>query len=390
LTTASHYLAPHPARRKVPLLDLTAQHGPLRDVILAELTRLIDAQQFILGAAVSDFERDVAAYCGARFAIGCASGSDALLLALMAAGVGPGDQVLTVPFTFFATAGAIARLGAVPVFCDIDARTFNMDPAAAAGAMKQHPGVKAIIPVHLYGAPAAMDELNALAAQYGAVMIEDAAQAIGAEYKGRRVGSAGAAADASMACFSFFPTKNLGAYGDAGLVTTNDEAVAKRLAALRVHGSSERYYHHSVGVNSRIDALQAAVLRLKLPSLDGWTAGRQRNAGLYNAAFAARGALVTPPAVDGATTRHVYNQYVIRAPQRDDLRQHLASFGIGSEVYYPLPLHLQECFAYLGQGEGAFPVSEQAAREVLALPVYPELPADDIHYVADAIAQFYC
>jgi dTDP-4-amino-4,6-dideoxygalactose transaminase len=375
--------------RKVPLLDLKAQHGPLREQMLGELAKLIDSQMFILGAPVAELEREIAAYCQARFAIGCASGSEALLLALMAAGVGPGDKVLTVPFTFFATAGAIASLGAVPVFCDIDARTFNMDPASAAEVMARTPGIKAIIPVHLYGACADMDALNALAEKYGAFMIEDAAQAIGAEYKGKRAGSLFANPARHMACFSFFPTKNLGGYGDGGMLTTDDEALAKQLMALRVHGSSERYYHHSVGINSRLDALQALVLRVKLPSLDGWTAGRQRNAQLYRAAFAANHAPITVPYVEASTTRHVYNQFVIKAPNRDALRVHLTAQGVGTEVYYPLSLHQQECFRSLGYKTGAFPESERATAEVLALPIYPELAAGDIAYVAEAIAGFY-
>jgi dTDP-4-amino-4,6-dideoxygalactose transaminase len=373
------------AQRKVPLLDLKAQHAKIRDQAIAALLRVIDGQKFILGEEVDNLEKELAAYCHTDFAIGCASGTEALTLALMALNVGPGDQVLTVPFTFFATAGAIASLGAQPVFVDIEPSTFNMDMNRVEDALRAHPGIKAVIPVHLFGGCADMDPLLDIAARRNISVIEDAAQAIGAEYRGRRAGSIGA-----MGCFSFYPTKNLGAYGDGGLITAQDAELAKKLKALRVHGSTGRYFHEWIGINSRLDALQAAVLRVKLPYLDEWTARRQANAALYREllADASIPAKTAPPAE--YQTRHIYNQFVIRCQDRDGLQEHLRQNGVGTEIYYPLALHLQTCFAYLGYRPGDFPVSEQATAEVLALPVNPEVSHDDIEYICRAIRAFYC
>jgi dTDP-4-amino-4,6-dideoxygalactose transaminase len=369
---------------RIPLLDLRAQYESIRPEIEDAVRRVFESQQFILGPDVAALEHDVAAYCGARHAIGCGSGTDALLLALKALDIGPGDEVLTTPFTFFATAGAIANTGARPIFADIDPRTFNLDPDRVRETLHRHPRIKALMPVHLFGLCADMDPLLELACQRGIAVIEDAAQAIGAEYKGRRAGSMGA-----IGCFSFFPTKNLGGAGEGGILTTNDDALAERLRALRVHGSRTRYFHDEVGTNSRLDTLQAAVLRVKLRHLDAWTACRQQLASSYCETLARLGAPVIPPPAPSYPARHVYHQFVIRAPRRDELRQHLAALGIGSEIYYPLPLHLQRCFASLGYGEGAFPVSEAASREVLALPIYPELGQDAVRAVCDAIAAFY-
>jgi len=369
------------ATRTIPLLDLQSQHRPIRDEVLAEVIKVIDSQRFGLGLETQALEREIAAYCGARHAIGCANGSDALLLALMALDLQPDDEVLTVPFTFFATAGAVTRAGARPVFVDVDPITFNIDVGQAAQVLAARPRIKAIIPVHLYGACADMDPLCDMARAHGVAVIEDFAQAIGSEYKGRRAGSIG-----DIGTLSFYPTKNLGAYGDAGMLTTNDDALAKKLASLREHGGSETYVHKWVGFNSRLDAIQAAVLRVKLRYLDGWTAGRQQNAALYTKMLRPP---VVSPTVPPGTTRHIFNQYVIRCPQRDALRTHLTQTGIGTAIYYPLPLHLQECFASLGYKKGDFPVSEQLSGEVLALPVYPELTPQEIEYVAAAINGFY-
>jgi dTDP-4-amino-4,6-dideoxygalactose transaminase len=367
-------------QKQIPLLDLQAQYAAIREEVLAAVTRVIDSQRFVLGEEVEAFEREVAAYCDTPFAVGCASGTDALILALMAAGVGPGDQVITTPYSFFATAGAIAHRGAIPVFADVDPVTFNLDPARAAEALARSPRARAIIAVHLFGGCADMEPLGALARERGIVLIEDAAQAIGAEYRGRRAGGIG-----DIACFSFYPSKNLSAFGEGGLLTTRDAQTAARLAALRVHGSTEKYLHQWVGINSRLDALQAAVLRVKLRRLDAWTEGRQRNARLYLELLAS--APVELPRPAAYQTRHVFNQFVIRTRDRDAVRRHLAAEGVGTEVYYPLPLHLQPCFASLGYREGDFPVSEALARETLALPIYPELAEDDIAYVARLLAE---
>jgi dTDP-4-amino-4,6-dideoxygalactose transaminase len=363
-------------------LDLSAQHRQLREEVLTEIVRVVDSQKFILGEDVQKLEAEIAPYCGAKYAIGCASGSDALVLALMALDIRPGDEVLTTPYTFFATAGAISRMGAVPVFADVEERTFNLDVDKVAAVLADHPKVRAMIPVHLFGGCADMDPLCALAAERGISVIEDAAQSIGSEYKNRRAGSIG-----QMGAFSFFPSKNLGGYGDGGMITTNDATLAERLAALRVHGRTGKYFHRWIGINSRLDALQAAVLRVKFRHLDSWTNGRQKNADHYRAALA--GLPVTSAEPTAYQTRHVYNQFVIRGPKRDALQAHLKTAGIGSEVYYPLPLHLQPCYADLGHKEGDFPVSEKLAAESLALPVHSEIAADDIDYVCDSIRSFY-
>jgi dTDP-4-amino-4,6-dideoxygalactose transaminase len=370
--------------RQVPLLDLQAQHATIRDEVVTAMLRVVDSQKFILGEDVQKLEEEVAAYSQAKYAIGCASGSDALSLALMALDVQPGEEVLTIPFTFFATAGAISRLGARPVFVDIEPGSFNMDMNRVEEALRAHPKVRAIIPVHLFGACADMDPLLSIAKRHGVAVVEDAAQSIGSEYKNHRAGTIG-----DVACFSFFPSKNLGGYGDGGMLTTNDPARAERLKALRVHGRTGKYIHRWVGINSRLDALQAAVLRVKFRHLDGWTARRQENAALYSKLLSAAKIPVRRPVVQAYQTRHVYNQYVVRCEQRDRLQGYLKDRGIGSEVYYPLSLHLQECFADLGYKAGDFPVSERASEEVLALPVNPEVSGEDVAYICQTIQSFY-
>ena len=370
--------------RQIPLLDLRAQHATIRHEVIDAMMRVVDSQKFILGEEVQKLEEELAPYCGAKYAVGCASGSDSLSLALMALDIQPGDEVLTVPFTFFATAGAIARLGAKPVFVDIEPETFNMDMNRVESALQSNPRIRAVIPVHLFGACADMDPLMEMAARRGIGVVEDAAQSIGSEYNNRRAGSIG-----DVGCFSFFPSKNLGGYGDGGMVTANDEKRAGLLKALRIHGRTGKYIHELTGVNSRLDALQAAVLRVKFRHLDGWTAGRQRNAELYRQLLSAAGIPVTVPAPAMYQTRHVYNQFVIRCDHRDQLQAYLKEHGIGTEVYYPLPLHLQTCFAGLGYKPGAFAVSERASSEVLALPVNPEVSADDVAYVCRTIRSFY-
>lgn len=364
------------------MLDLRAQHGAVRSAVLAAIERVLDSQMFILGEEVGELECALAGYCQVPHAVGCASGTDALILALRALDIGPGDEVITTPFTFFASASSIALVGARPVFCDIRPDTFNMDPEALRETLRRHPRAKAIVPVHLFGACADMKALLTLAQEYGAAVVEDAAQSIGAEYEARRAGSLGV-----IGCFSFFPTKNLGAGGDGGMLTTRDEAIAARLRSLRVHGSKQRYFHAEIGMNSRLDALQAAILRAKLPHLDHWTAQRQAHAARYRELLA--GTPVTLPAVAAHTTRHVYNQFTIRTPRRDELKSYLAARGIQTETYYPRPLHLQECFRALNYREGDFPVSEAVARDCLSLPVYPELPAEDLEAVAGAIRAFH-
>ncbi|RME73442.1 MAG: DegT/DnrJ/EryC1/StrS family aminotransferase [Chloroflexi bacterium] len=388
----------------VPLLDLKPQYAALKDEIQAAINRVCESQRFIMGPEVSGLEEELAAYCGVEYAIGVSSGTDALLLALMAAGVGPGDEVITTPYTFFATAGSIARLGARAVFVDIQSETFNIDPAGIEARLT--PRTRAIIPVHLFGQCADMDPILQVAQKHNLYVIEDAAQAIGSEYKGRRAGSMG-----HVGCFSFFPSKNLGAFGDGGAVTTNDPELAERMRILRVHGAQPKYYHKLVGGNFRLDALQAAILRVKLKYLDSWTAGRQRNAALYNRLFTEMGLAGGPNPVltlpfeagdrgqlahrRGAEApfpgyRHIYNQYVLRVgPRRDALRAHLSERGIGNEVYYPVPLHLQECFAGWGYQPGDFPASETAAQESIAIPIYPELTETQIRTVAEAIADFF-
>ncbi|MBX3277571.1 MAG: DegT/DnrJ/EryC1/StrS family aminotransferase [Acidobacteria bacterium] len=367
---------------KVPLLDLQAQHRTIRDEMMAAVERVFDSQQFILGSEVTEFEREMAAYCGSRHAVGCASGSDALLLALMALGVGPGDEVITVAYTFFATGGSIARLGARPVFIDIRPDDFNIDTDLIERAIT--PRTKAIMPVHLFGQCAMMDAITGISRKHNLPVIEDAAQAIGADYGARRAGAMSA-----IGCFSFFPSKNLGGAGDAGMLTTDDDEIAAKLRILRVHGMEPKYYHQFVGVNSRLDALQAAVLRVKLKYLDAWSDARAQNAHRYDALFAEAGLeeVVTPIAHEGM--RHIYNQYTIRAPRRDELLAHLRASDVGSEIYYPVPLHMQECFAYLGYGAGDLPESERAAREALSLPIYPELTPAMLEYVVERIGDFY-
>lgn len=375
---------------KVPMLDLSAHHAPLRADLVKALARVVDHGQFVLGPEVEAFEKHLAEACGAESAIGVTSGTDALLVSLMALGLGPGDEVVTTPFSFFATAGVVARLGAKPVFADIDPVTFNIDPACVEKALTAR--TKAILPVHLYGQCADMDPIMRIAASRGIPVVEDACQAIGAEYKdGRRAGTIGA-----FGCLSFYPTKNLGALGDAGAVLTNDAELAGKVRLLRTHGAERRYFHKMIGGNFRLSALQAAALEVKLPYLSGWSAARRTNAQRYDALLQERKlvekGLRLPYAAwknSGRVNYHIYHQYVIRAPNRDLLREHLAKKEIASDVFYPLPFHLQECFASLGYKAGAFPESERAAQEVLALPIYPELTADQQEYVAGAIAAFY-
>lgn len=368
----------------IPLLDLRAQYASIRGEVEEAVRRVLESQQCILGPDVAVLEEEIAAYCGVKHAIGCGSGTDALLLALRALDIGLGDGVLTTPFTFFATAGAIANVGATPVFADIDPGTFNLDPLSARAALDRHPRIRAILPVHLYGLCADMDEFLEMAAERGIPVIEDAAQAIGAEYRGRRAGSMGA-----VGCFSFFPTKNLGGAGEGGILTTSDDRLAARLRALRVHGSRVRYYHDEVGTNSRLDTLQAAILRVKLRRLEEWTARRIAHARLYTQTLHQLGVPVVTPALPRYPARHVFHQYVIRAPRRDQLRAWLARQGIASEIYYPLPLHRQKCFLHLGYAEGSLPESERASNEVLALPIYPELEPEQIQRVCQAIHAFY-
>jgi dTDP-4-amino-4,6-dideoxygalactose transaminase len=385
---------------QVPLLDLKAQYRAFKNELLPILERICDAQTFILGPEVTALEAAVARYSGAAFGIGVSSGTDALLLALMGLDIGVGDEVITSPYSFFATGGTIARLGARPIFVDIEPSTFNLSPAAvqrfiderctagASGLVHHSTGgrVKAIVPVHLYGQCADMKPLLEIAGRHRLRVVEDAAQAIGAEGEGgARAGSLG-----DVGCFSFFPSKNLGAFGDAGLCTAQDAGLAEKLRVLRVHGGKPKYFHSLIGGNFRIDELQAAVLNVKLKYLDGWTAGRQRNAEIYRGLFAAAGltgTVILPHAVPGY--RHIYNQFVIRAPDRDRLRQHLVDHGVGCEIYYPVPLHLQPCFSYLGGKAGDCSESERAAAETLALPVYAELEVAQLAYVVDVIRAFY-
>ena len=364
---------------EVPLLDLTAQWADIRPDVLAALTRVCDSQRFILGAEVEMLEREMAVMLDVDHAVGVSSGTDALLLALMALGIGPGDEVVTSTYSFFATAGTIARAGARPVLVDIDPATFNLDPAAVAAAVT--PRTKAIMPVHLYGQCADMDALMRVANQHGVPIVEDAAQAIGSRYRGRQAGTFGVAG-----CFSFFPSKNLGAFGDAGLVTTRDTAMAERLRLMRNHGAEQQYYHRVIGGNFRIDALQAAVLRVKAPHLAGWTRTRRANADRYRSLFREAGLdgrVALPAEAPGCD--HIYNQFVIRVPERDRVKQALAARHVGTAIYYPVPFHLQECFAHLGYRDGQFPHAEAAARDTLALPIYPELTPAQQAYVVSSI-----
>jgi dTDP-4-amino-4,6-dideoxygalactose transaminase len=387
-------------RMNVPLLDLKEQYRTLRDELLAAIADVCESQAFILGPRTRQLEDQVAAYCGAAHGVGVSSGTDALLLALMALGCGPGDAIITSPYTFFATGGTIARVGARPAFVDIDPTTFNLSVGALQRFLETNcdvvrdrlvdratgARVRGIMPVHLYGQCADMTALMAVARRFDLFVIEDAAQAIGSEVSGgQRAGSFG-----DVGCFSFFPSKNLGAFGDAGLCTAQDPQLAETLRVMRVHGGKPKYYHAVIGGNFRIDELQSAVLCVKLRYLDAWTAARQRNAAQYDRLIAAErlgNAVTTPVALPGY--RHIYNQYVIRAQQRDRLKKHLADAGIGTEIYYPVPLHRQRCFEYLGPDAGACPESDQAAAESLALPVFPELRQEQIEYVVASISRFY-
>jgi dTDP-4-amino-4,6-dideoxygalactose transaminase len=375
----------------VPLLDLKAQHATIRADVMAAISEVMESQQFILGPQVKQLEQEVAAYSSCRHAVGVSSGTDALLVSLMAEGIGPGDEVITPPYSFFCTAGCVSRLGARPVFVDIDPVSFNIDPARIEAAVT--PRTRAIIPVHLYGQMAEMDPIMEIAKKRNLVVIEDGAQAIGAEYKGRRAGSMG-----HYGCFSFFPSKNLGGAGDGGMVTTNDDDRAEKLRVMRSHGGKPKYFHGMIGGNFRLDTLQAAVLIVKLKHLDGWTAGRQKNADIYRRLFQEAGVVVGLGEMRGkkglvlpdelSARRHIYNQFVIRVDRRDDLRVHRKEKGIGNEVYYPVPFHMQKCYAGLGYKEGDFPASECAARESLALPIYPELTKEMIAEVVGAVVGF--
>jgi dTDP-4-amino-4,6-dideoxygalactose transaminase len=364
-------------------LDLKAQYRTIKAEIDAAIQRVMDSQHFILGPEVEELEKEIAAYIQAQFSVACASGSDALLLALMALGVGPGDEVVTVPFTFVATAGSIARLGARPVFVDIDPISYNLDPRKLEAALTAK--TKAIIPVHLFGMTADLDPIMEIAKTRDIPLTEDAAQAIGAAYNGRPVGSIGL-----CGCFSFFPSKNLGGAGDGGLLTTNDGKFADKLRVLRNHGGHSKYECEVIGMNSRLDALQAAILRVKLRHLDEWAEGRRKNAARYLELFKTRGLdrVLTLPQIQVGST-HIYNQYVIRAPRRDELKDHLRNCGVPSDIYYPIPLHLQRAFAYLGYKPGDLPESERASREVLALPIFPEMTAGQQDLVVESIARFY-
>jgi len=397
---------------KVPLLDLKAQYATIEQEIAGALGGVLEEQRFILGPKVAELEETIAAYSGTTYGVGVSSGSDALLICLMAEDIGPGDEVITTPYSFFATAGVIARLGAVPVFVDIEPDTYNINPDLIEERIT--PKTRAIIPVHLYGQCADMDRILAIAGKNNLTVVEDAAQAIGSEYVSKLPSSSGIHRAGSMGnygCLSFFPTKNLGGFGDGGMVVTDDPELTEKLKILRVHGSKPKYYHAMVGGNFRLDALQAAVLSAKLPHLDAWTAQRQENAAWYDRALAATGlvekGVVKPPkpvwkdagaeertASDSDTPSpnfhyHIYNQYVIAADRRDELKQYLSDKGIGTEIYYPIPLHLQDCFQYLGYRQGMCPVSEQAAQTTMALPVYPELTVEQQEYVVHSIAEFF-
>lgn len=392
---------------EVPLLDLKPQYASIKEEIQEAINRVCDSQYFILGPEAKALEQDLAAYCQTEFALGVSSGTDALLLALMALGVEPGDEIITTPYTFFATAGCVARLGGKAIFVDIDPKTFNIDPAQIEAKITEK--TKAIVPVHLFGQCADMDPILEIAQRHKLYVIEDAAQAIGSEYKGRRAGSL-----SDVGCFSFFPSKNLGAFGDGGAVTTNDPELAERMRILRVHGGKPKYYHKFVGGNFRLDALQAAVVRVKLKYLDDWTAGRQHNAVRYNHLFKETGltdrsgngdpALTLPfesrksgqyaqrmePFAPFADHRHIYNQYVLQVShKRDELREFLRHRKIGSEIYYPVSLHQQECFADWGYQPGDFPASETAAAASLAIPIFPELTEEQLQIVVDTVAEFY-
>ncbi|MFP4226971.1 MAG: DegT/DnrJ/EryC1/StrS family aminotransferase [Desulfobacterales bacterium] len=375
---------------KVPLLDLKRQYQQIKDACLRVTTEIYDSQHFILGPYVETLEQEISAYCQTDYAVGVSSGTDALLIALMAADIGAGDRVLTTPYTFFATAGSIRRLGAIPVFADIEADTYNIDPHALESVLTKMPPeekqtVKAIMPVHLYGQCAEMTPILEIAGSLGLSVIEDAAQAIGSEYQGKRAGALG-----DFGCFSFFPSKNLGGFGDGGIVITQSADLYDRLKILRVHGGHPKYYHQVIGGNFRLDALQAAIVSIKLSYLDQWTRARQENAEKYRSLFKAAGLEAVIGLPVKKQDRHIYNQFVIRVPEkRDALRAWLNESGVGNEIYYPVPLHLQACFADLGYREGDMPVSEKAAAETLALPIFPELADEELEYVVDRIRAFY-
>jgi dTDP-4-amino-4,6-dideoxygalactose transaminase len=371
----------------VPLLDLKAQYATIKAEVEAAIAEVMESQHFILGPRVEECEKAIAQYSGCSYGVGVSSGTDALLACLMAENIGPGDEVITTPYTFFATVGAIARVGATPVFVDIDPETYNLDTNQI--SEKVTGKTRAIIPVHLYGQMADMDAVMDIAGKHGLTVIEDAAQAIGAEHKGQRAGSIG-----HYGCFSFFPSKNLGAAGDGGMIVTNDAGRAERLKCLRAHGSKPKYHHKIIGGNFRLDALQAAIVTAKLRHLNEWTAGRQQNARKYDQLFSEAGLAVAGtesphvglPSV--VTDRHIFNQYVIRVSQRDELQKVLQQKGIGTEVYYPIPMHLQDCFAFLGRGVGTYPESERAAKETLALPIYPEISEAQLRYVVESVRDF--
>jgi dTDP-4-amino-4,6-dideoxygalactose transaminase len=367
---------------KVPLLDIPLSYKEILADVEKNISEVIQSGWFILGPVVEELEQQIAEYCGAKYAVGVSSGTDALLISLMAAGVGEGDEVITTPFTFFATAGSISRLGAKPVFVDIEPETFNIDPNQIESKITSK--TRAILPVHLYGQCAEMDSILELARKNNLTVIEDAAQAIGSEYKSRRAGSMG-----NYGCFSFFPTKNLGGFGDGGMVTMNSEELYKQVKILRVHGSEPKYYHKIIGGNFRIDAIQAAVVLAKLKYLDQWTEKRRANAQTYDRLFKERGLTDQLTGPSEVVSRHVYNQYVVRVKEkRDELRKYLGENNVATEIYYPLPLHLQECFASLGYKKGDFSVSEKAAEETIALPVFPELTDEQLSYVVEQLAQF--
>ena len=367
-----------------PFLDLKAQFASIREEVMAAVSRVMESQLFILGPEVARFEEEVAAKLGAKYAVGCASGTDALILALMAAGIGPGDEVITTPFSFVATAGSIVQAGAKPVFVDIDPVSFNIDPQKIEAAITAR--TRAILPVHLFGLPADLDPIVAIAKGKKLLVIEDAAQAIGSRCKGRFTGTIG-----DFGCFSFFPSKNLGGAGDGGLITTNDSVMADRLRMIRVHGSNRRYFHDLHGVNSRLDALQAAILRVKLRHLDRWAAGRENRADRYRRLFEEKELTrhLSAPPVPPMPFHHVYNQFTIRAQRRDELKESLKCAGIPTEIYYPLCLHLQPAYAYLGYQVGQMPIAEKTSEEVLSLPVYPELTDAQQDMVVQAIENFY-
>jgi dTDP-4-amino-4,6-dideoxygalactose transaminase len=367
----------------VPLLDLKAQYAEIRDEIEPVVKEVFESQYFILGPKVKEFEDSIASYCGSKYAVGCASGSDALLLALMALDIKPGDEIITTPYTFFATASAVTRLGATPVFCDIKTDTLNIDPDGIEKLITKN--TKAILIVHLFGLMVEMDRINIIAKKHGLPVIEDAAQSIGASSPTGLSCSVGL-----MGCISFFPSKNLGGAGDGGMITTNDSILAEKLNILRGHGSKPKYYHKVIGINSRLDALQAVVLQVKLRYLDKWTEKRRKNADIYRKLFEKKGLsgkVILPVSMDGY--KHIYNQFVIRVKNRDSLRDYLTKNDIGNEIYYPIPLHLQECFSYLGYKKGSMPVSEEAAGTSVALPIYPELTEEMQEYVVDKIAEFF-